>query len=106
MHDSKAGWPKGRFAHEGHVNRTNQSWTRSDVKERYQACDRDTGKEIWVNVLGQAFCNECFEIAYSDHRGFTACKCTVWNDGKPRPENTNPEKHRMRGMHRFFKAIA
>jgi hypothetical protein len=82
----KSGWPKGRPAHHGRVNRTNQAWSRSEVKDRYRACDIASGKEIWVNILGQTLCNECFEVAYSDHRGFQACRCTVWNDGKPRPD--------------------
>jgi hypothetical protein len=80
----KSGWPKGRPAHPGRVNRTNQAWSRSEVKDRYRACDIASGKEIWVNILGQTLCNECFEVAYSDHRGFQACRCTVWNDGVPR----------------------
>lgn len=80
----KSGWPKGRLAHE-HGTKVGQAWGRSRTKARYRACDLMSFDEIWVNELGEALCNECFEVAYHDHRGFQACRCTVWNDGQPRP---------------------
>jgi hypothetical protein len=80
---------RGRPGREGRNSRVGMAWPRQHVVAKYRACDMLSMKEIWVNRLGTALCNECGEVPWIDSRGFQACRCTVWNDGKPREEKAS-----------------
>lgn len=88
-------WPgKGQHRSKPHSDRTgkaDQAWSRNKVKAVYPASYRPTGTIIPVNILGQVACDECGEIPVYAEDGRLVCKCTVWNEGTPRPDRTiNP----------------
>jgi len=92
--------------HNDPSSKCNKAWARQDIKESFPACDVVSRDEIAVNILGQAVCLECGHVPSYDKRGALCCRCTVWNEGIPRPSRTirpKPDVIRIRQLRRFAK---
>ena len=69
----------GRFAHEGHVNRTNQAWKADSVQVFVQ--DPMTKQHLIFDMpRGNKTCPKCHEVIRYDARGYAFCQCLVHND--------------------------
>jgi hypothetical protein len=94
---------QGRTAHEGRYNKTGSAWD-GPIKP---VLDK------WGDLVGSEFvrkvCIHCGgEVRFSEDGALNCRECgTIYNQGKPYPKvQTNRKKDGMRGMHRFFRAIA
>lgn len=101
---------KCRAAHPGHLNRVEQAWKEYLVPACICKPGKHWGKEIEVSI-GHYNCFYCLEdgkenTVRMDTTGRAVCTVcgTIYNEGVPFPEKRKIDP--MRGMHRFFKAIA
>lgn len=93
----------GRVAREGRLNKTGMAWD-GQIKPV---------EDEWGDLVGSEFtrkkCIHCGGAIHFSAGGVLNCQScgTVYNQGKPYPEvQKNENKIHMKGMHRFFRAIA
>ena len=105
MDHAKPPKPRGREAHEGYHCKVGSFWD-TELKPILDDFGYLVGSEFTRKFC--IYCDGEQEVKHNPDGSLSCVKCgTVYNQGKPYPEvESNPKKSKMKGMHRFFKAIA
>ena len=96
---------RGRQAHEGHFCKSGSSWD-TEIKPVVDDLEYLVGSEFTRKFC--IYCEDDKAVRFNPDGSLSCVECgTVYNQGKPYPEvKSNLKKAPMKGMHRFFKAVA